>query len=74
VEGRLLRTTAVDLKAAYDALHLPPTAPPELVIAFYRRLTRLYHPDQGWEGAAMVRLNAAVACIRAHQPRADRRG
>jgi curved DNA-binding protein CbpA len=53
--------------AAYETLHLLPTAPPELVTAAYRCLAQRHHPDRGGDDEAMVCLNTAVACIRAHQ-------
>ena len=64
--------TAMDLLAAYELLHLLPTAPPELVTAAYRCAARLHHPDRSGNDEMMARLNAAVACIRAHQVRAQR--
>jgi curved DNA-binding protein CbpA len=40
------------------------------VTAAYRCLAQRYHPDRGGDDEAMVRLNSAVACIRAHQANA----
>lgn len=55
------------LVAAYQALHLQPTAPPQLVQAAYRCLAQLHHPDRGGETAAMAAVNEAISVIREHQ-------
>ncbi len=52
------------LTSAYGALHLLPTAPPELVTAAYRALAQLHHSDRGGDAAAMVQINRAVAILR----------
>jgi hypothetical protein len=44
---------------AYAALHLLPSAPPELIKAAYRTLAKLHHPDHGGDEAKMKALNAA---------------
>lgn len=48
----------------YTALHLLPTAPPELVQAAYKILARLNHPDAGGDTLVMQQINAAVATLR----------
>ncbi len=44
---------------AYAALHLLPSAPPEVVKAAYRVLAQLHHPDKGGDTATMQILNEA---------------
>ncbi len=51
-------------EAALIALHLRPTAPPELVDAAYKCLARLHHPDAGGDTITMQRINHAVESIR----------
>jgi hypothetical protein len=51
-------------RTEYHVLHLQPTAPPELVEAAYRTLTKLYHPDRGGDTETMAAINAAVSVIR----------
>jgi len=48
----------------YAALHLLPSAPPELIEAAFRCLCRLHHPDRGGDTERMVALNAAMATLR----------
>jgi hypothetical protein len=43
----------------YRVLHLLPTAPPELVKAAYRTLSKVHHPDHGGDELSMKRLNRA---------------
>ena len=50
---------------AFQDLHLLPSAPPELIAAAYRTLSRLHHPDLGGSNAAMQRLNAALDALKA---------
>lgn len=51
----------------YDALHLTPDAPPELIRAAYRALSQVYHPDKRpgdpGAGATMAAINAAYAVL-----------
>jgi len=47
----------------YHALHLLPTAPPELVRAAYRLLAKRHHPDGGGSHAAMQELGQAYQRI-----------
>jgi hypothetical protein len=47
--------------AAWDVLHLKPTAPPELVTAAYRTLAKKCHPDTGGSNERMRELNKAYA-------------
>ncbi len=51
-------------RTEYHVLHLQPSAPPELVEAAYRTLTKLYHPDRGGDTETMAAINAAVSVIR----------
>ncbi len=44
---------------AYQALHLQPTAPPDLIPVVYRALAKLAHPDAGGCHGDMVGLNRA---------------
>lgn len=48
----------------YAVLHLLPSAPPELIEAAFRCLSRLHHPDRGGETGRMTELNLAVGAIR----------
>jgi len=52
---------------AYADLHLLPSAPPALVEAAFRCLSKQLHPDRGGQHEAMIRLNAAVSALRARQ-------
>ena len=45
----------------YAALHLLPTAPPDVVKAAYRALATINHPDHGGDMVAMQRINTAYA-------------
>jgi hypothetical protein len=45
---------------AFTALHLLPTAPPELVTAARRTLARTLHPDVGGDLRAMVTVNSSA--------------
>jgi hypothetical protein len=47
----------------FAALHLLPSAPPELVRVAYKCLAKLYHPDLGGETEQMQALNAAYAAL-----------
>jgi len=54
--------TAPKSPPAYQVLHLLPTAPKEVVVAAYRVLSKLYHPDINKSSNAtkeMVKINAA---------------
>ncbi len=51
----------------FAALHLLPSAPPALVEAAFRCLSKELHPDRGGQHEAMVRLNQAVGSLRARQ-------
>lgn len=61
LEATIVSTPVLD--PDYAALHLLPTAPPELVAAAYKTLARIHHPDAGGDTATMQRLNAARAAI-----------
>jgi hypothetical protein len=49
---------------AYAALHLLPSAPPEVINAAYRALAKQVHPDSGGDTAKMQEINAAYALLR----------
>ncbi len=49
---------------AYAALHLLPSAPPEVVTAAYRALAKKVHPDAGGHTRKMQKLNEAYALLR----------
>ena len=49
----------LECEEAYRALHLLPSAPPEVAKAAYRALARIYHPDRGGDALAMQRVNIA---------------
>lgn len=54
--------------AAFAALHLRPSAPPELVKVAHRTLAKLYHPDKGGDLATMQRINSAAAFLERTTP------
>ena len=56
------------LDLAYSALHLLPSAPPVLVKAAYRTLSKLHHPDRGGSLGAMQRVNKAYDDLRRRMP------
>lgn len=43
----------------YAALHLLPSAPPEVIKAAYRALAQLHHPDRGGDTRTMQQINLA---------------
>lgn len=45
--------------AAYLCLHVTPSAPDALILAAYRTLAKVYHPDVGGSTQDMQRLNQA---------------
>lgn len=47
----------------YAALHLLPSAPPELIKAAYRRLAQIHHPDAGGTHERMVEINRAFETL-----------
>jgi len=57
------------LDEAYRALHLLPTAPPEVVQAAQRALVKIHHPDAGGTHEAAVAINRAVEIIHQHATR-----
>ena len=57
-------TSTSTIEAAFATLHLLPTAPPELVQAAHRALTKLHHPDVGGDTQLMTRINLAMQLIR----------
>ena len=50
--------------AAYETLHLLPSAPAELVKVAYKTLARIHHPDVGGDTATMQQLNKAYEQIK----------
>lgn len=56
----LMLGDADDDQGDYAALHLLPSAPPELVKAAHRCLAKLAHPDKGGDVVTMQRINAAA--------------
>lgn len=53
--------------AAYRALHLQPSAPPELVKAAFRVMCKLHHPDTGGTTRTMQRVNEAYGLLAARR-------
>ena len=62
-------TCSDDMREAFAALHLLPSAPPDVVKAAFRALAKEMHPDVGGDTAATVRVNLAyeraLACAEA---------
>jgi len=50
---------------ALRILHLTEGAPPELIVAAYRVLAKIHHPDRGGGNDDMVRINLAYERLRA---------
>ncbi len=48
----------------FAALHLMPSAPPALVEAAFRCLSKELHPDRGGKHEAMIELNEAITRLR----------
>ncbi len=48
----------------YVVLHLLPSAPPELVTAAHKCLSKLHHPDKGGDTATMQAINAAAEALK----------
>jgi hypothetical protein len=48
----------------FAILHLLPSAPPPLVEAAFRCLSKELHPDRGGKHEAMIEINAAIVRIR----------
>jgi hypothetical protein len=57
--GDLAPALPAELVAAYRALHLLPSAPPEVVKVAYRVMCKLHHPDKGGMTREMQRINEA---------------
>lgn len=51
----------IDKTAAYQILHLLPSAPDDLIKASYRIMSKIHHPDTGGKKEEMQRVNAAYA-------------
>jgi len=51
--------TVSDHDSEYLTLFVIPAAPPEVVKAAYRALSKLYHPDKGGDVTVMQRINEA---------------
>lgn len=52
---------------AYRALHLLPTAPPQVIRAVYKALALLLHPDHGGDEEAFKHLQKAYEVLRKDQ-------
>ncbi len=60
--GQQKSTQAIQASPRYQALHLLPSAPGEVVMAAYRALSKLYHPDVSQDPNAtekMKKINVA---------------
>ena len=55
---RYLKSPTIKSSPKYDTLFLLPTAPKEVVIAAYRVLSRLYHPDINKDTNATEKMKA----------------
>jgi len=53
--------TVSDYESEYLTLFVIPAAPPEVVKAAYRALSKLYHPDKGGDTTTMQRINEAYS-------------
>ena len=62
--GRRPDHGAAAIDTAYRTLHLQPTAPPQLIQAAYKCLSRMIHPDMGGDVAKMQALNSAMDSLR----------
>ncbi len=51
-------------RTEYHVLHLQPTAPPALVEAAFKCLSKLHHPDAGGSVETMQQINEAISAIR----------
>jgi hypothetical protein len=51
----------------FAVLHLLPSAPPTLIEAAFRCLSKELHPDRGGSHEAMIELNQAVSALRIRQ-------
>lgn len=49
----------VDQATDYATLHLQPTAPPQLVAAAFKTLSKIHHPDQGGNEDEFKKITAA---------------
>jgi predicted RNA-binding Zn-ribbon protein involved in translation (DUF1610 family) len=47
----------------WNTLHLVPGAPPEIIRAVYRELSKKHHPDKGGDIRKMQEINAAVEMV-----------
>lgn len=57
--GASPHTGTSTLADAYQTLYVTPGAPPEVIRAAYRALSKLYHPDVGGDTAMMQKVNEA---------------
>lgn len=60
--GKKKYAKAIQSSPAYQTLHLLPSAPKEVIMAAYRALSKLYHPDVSKDINAtekMVKINIA---------------
>ncbi len=47
----------------FDVLYVTPEAPPEVIAAAYRALSKLHHPDRNGDTSRMAALNAAYEAL-----------
>lgn len=64
--------TVSDHESEYLTLFVIPDAPPEVVKAAYRALSKLYHPDRGGDVTAMQRINDAYERLESRLPTGGR--
>lgn len=64
--------TDSDHESEYLTLFVIPAAPPEVVKAAYRALSKLYHPDKGGDVTAMQRINDAYERLESRLPTGGR--
>jgi hypothetical protein len=55
-----------ELRDAFTALHLAPSAPLCVAEASYRALSKYYHPDHGGVADDFHRVNDAIATVRSY--------
>jgi DnaJ-class molecular chaperone len=62
-DGDVAPAVPAELVAAYRELHLLPSAPPVVVTAAYKALSKLAHPDKGGTTRQMQRVNEAYGTL-----------
>lgn len=58
------RKPGIQISKEHKALYVLPGAPPEVISAAYRALSKLYHPDAGGSSVKMIELNKAYEVLR----------